>query len=314
MTRYDETIYKDLKKRFTDVVKCIDQNRPVSTNKEKLDEYEQKLIETYNEFVNYCSSIHENLTDTSRRVVNELLVSFKNKLKFCFEKIERTVNISEDLFALATSDNSNLSNIQENFETADIASNFSPEQQNFEVLKTDLVQQIVTFLEESATESIENIIANVELFTNSYNTLVDSSENSENFDSSFKFYAAGELGLVKSKILLLFTKFQIENQVPHEVKAKIVLDKNLLRIKLEEQEDIAKRLATNRDNLQNLTSSNTLSGNNSKNNMAEKNMQYIASAAKTVNTYSGEPLGLATFINSVELLKLATSAEQEDIF
>lgn len=84
---------KEAQDSFIKITKRILQNRPLTTNEDKLTEYKTLLIESYNSII---SLNIECLSNDNTKPINDIIVRCREQLKKCFVKLQCTIQIPQD--------------------------------------------------------------------------------------------------------------------------------------------------------------------------------------------------------------------------
>lgn len=92
----DANVYKEYKTEYLKSTKKVLKNK-ISTNPEKLKEYEKEIIATHNKILNYDDLHFDTLDHTSKRYYRNELIYLRDKTNKCFGKIGSHIKISNDL-------------------------------------------------------------------------------------------------------------------------------------------------------------------------------------------------------------------------
>lgn len=94
----NQNILNDLIKKFDNVTKRILQNRPLSTKKEKRNEYIKLLVENYNTIISYTSLNIEQLSETTKTNTFKRIIHCRQLLVKCFDRLESRIKVPHDIF------------------------------------------------------------------------------------------------------------------------------------------------------------------------------------------------------------------------
>lgn len=97
MSKFQFDIFEEQVKSFYKVKKRVLQSRPLSTNKTKLEEYVNSLIETYNSILAYTKNFYEELSEEIKGKVRSILVRCRELLIQCFGRLCCRIHVPHEI-------------------------------------------------------------------------------------------------------------------------------------------------------------------------------------------------------------------------
>lgn len=97
MSDFNPKTFKELLKEFYKIKKRILQNRPLTTNEFKINEYVKLLIETYNAVLTYTSLYDGTFSSETKLNIYKSLIHSRELLVRCFGKLDCKVRVPHDV-------------------------------------------------------------------------------------------------------------------------------------------------------------------------------------------------------------------------
>lgn len=197
--------------------------------------------------------------------------------------------------------------------TEDISDKFRELKENFQLVAKRILKSELTQNRDKHREYIRDLITGY----NNIASLVESHANS--FDEDSKKYFIGEWRYIRDKIRKAFTRLGIETTLPSGILAHIcvneilsIYNSNCFRNQAYEEffgafENFSPEIVY-RDRTR--KSKRVIMGEDEDKKKAKK--EFVRTASQQINyTYSGDPLKLDSFVNSINLLRELTEKEHE---